>query len=69
MADEKNGKENLTEEQIAAQKVAKRFLQAKSKALRAKATAQKEVKQWEEIHQKRQEKLLEAEKELLDALF
>ena len=64
MADEKNGKENLTEEQIAAQKVAKRFLQAKSKALRAKATAQKEVKQWEEIHQKRQEKLLEAEKAL-----
>ena len=60
MADEKNGKEVLTEEQ----KAAKKFLQAKMRAVRAKAVAQKEVSQSEEVCKKRQEKLREAEQTL-----
>ena len=64
MADEKNSNEKLTEEQKAAQKVAKAFLKAKAKAVREKATAQKEVKQVAEIRKKRQARLREAEKAL-----
>ena len=64
MADEKNGKENLTEEQKAAQKAAKAFLKAKAKAVREKAAAQKEVDDLKELRTKRQKKLREAEQAL-----